>query len=45
MTIGIHGQWIYIDAPHDIAIIKQPSQPASNDTGLNGLDLKDSMLS
>lgn len=27
MAIGIHGQWIYINVDHDIAIIKQSSQP------------------
>lgn len=29
MAIGIHGQWIYIDREHDIAIIKQSSAPDS----------------
>jgi len=40
MAIGIHGQWIYIDPTHDVAIIKQSSQPKSKDTVLNGFDLE-----
>jgi CubicO group peptidase (beta-lactamase class C family) len=28
-AIGIHGQWIYIDIAHKIAVIKQSSQPTS----------------
>ena len=39
MAIGIHGQWIYIDLDHNIAIIKQSSQPVSKDQVLNGLDI------
>lgn len=39
MAIGIHGQWIYIDIEHNIAIIKQSSQPVSKDQVLNGLDI------
>lgn len=39
MAIGIHGQWIYLDRNHKIAIIKQSSQPLSKDTYLNGYDL------
>ena len=39
MAIGIHGQWIYIDAERDIAIVKQSSQPVSKDAVLNSLDL------
>jgi CubicO group peptidase (beta-lactamase class C family) len=30
-AIGIHGQWIYIDIKHKIAIIKQSSQPVADD--------------
>ncbi len=30
-AIGIHGQWIYIDRRHQVAIIKQSSQPVSSD--------------
>lgn len=30
-AIGIHGQWIYIDRRHRIAIVKQSSQPVSSD--------------
>ena len=39
MAIGIHGQWIYIDRAHDVAIIKQSSQDKSKDTYLNLYDL------
>jgi len=39
MAIGIHGQWIYLDANHGIAIVKQSSQPKSKDNYLNGFDL------
>jgi len=39
MAIGIHGQWIYLDPTHKIAIIKQSSQPLSKDAYLNGYDL------
>ncbi|KXX71851.1 hypothetical protein AVL50_03445 [Flammeovirga sp. SJP92] len=39
VAIGIHGQWIYLDINHKIAIIKQSSQPLSKDDTLNGLDL------
>ncbi len=28
-ALGIHGQWIYIDRAHDIAVIRQASQPES----------------
>jgi len=40
MAIGIHGQWIYIDRNHDIAIIKQSSMPPSKDTYLDGYNLE-----
>jgi len=30
-AIGVNGQWIYIDAERDIAIIKQSSQPIASD--------------
>lgn len=30
-AIGIHGQWIYVDRRHRIAIVKQSSQPISAD--------------
>ncbi|ANQ51177.1 serine hydrolase [Flammeovirga sp. MY04] len=39
MAIGIHGQWIYLDIEHQIAIIKQSSQPVSKDDVLNAMDL------
>ncbi|MBB3698208.1 beta-lactamase family protein [Flammeovirga yaeyamensis] len=39
MAIGIHGQWIYLDIEHQIAIIKQSSQPISKDDVLNAMDL------
>ena len=39
MAIGIHGQWIYLDAERRIAIVKQSSQPVSKDTYLNSYDL------
>ncbi len=28
-ALGIHGQWIYIDRAHDVAIVRQASQPMS----------------
>ncbi len=31
MAIGIHGQWIYVDRAHRVAIVKQSSQPTSVD--------------
>ncbi|WP_444886564.1 serine hydrolase domain-containing protein [Microbulbifer sp. JMSA008] len=40
MAIGVHGQWIYIDRNHDIAIIKQSSMPPSKDTYLDGYNLQ-----
>lgn len=39
MAIGIHGQWIYIDRNHDVAIVKQSSQDKSKDDYLNVYDL------
>ena len=30
-AIGIHGQWIYVDRRHNVAIVKQSSQPVSSD--------------
>ena len=30
-AIGVHGQWIYIDRAHRVAIVKQSSQPVSSD--------------
>lgn len=39
MAIGIHGQWIYLDPTHKVAIVKQSSQPVSKDDYLNGYDL------
>ncbi len=39
MAIGIHGQWIYLDPNHQVAIIKQSSQPVSKGEVINGLDL------
>lgn len=39
MAIGIHGQWIYIDRNHDVAIVKQSSQNKSKDDYLNVYDL------
>lgn len=34
-AIGVHGQWIYVDRPHRIAIIKQSSQPVSSDSDID----------
>jgi CubicO group peptidase (beta-lactamase class C family) len=31
MAIGVHGQWIYVDRAHRVAIVKQSSQPVSLD--------------
>ncbi len=39
MAIGIHGQWIYIDRNHDIAIVKLSSMPPSKDEYLDGYNL------
>jgi len=40
MAIGVHGQWIYIDRNHDIAIVKVSSMPKSKDTYLDGYNLE-----
>ncbi|MDK3075738.1 serine hydrolase [Sedimentitalea sp. JM2-8] len=40
MAIGIHGQWIYIDRAHNVAIVKQSSMPPSKDTYLDGYNLE-----
>jgi len=40
MAIGIHGQWIYIDRNHDIAIVKVGSMPVSKDTYLDEYNLE-----
>jgi len=40
MAIGVHGQWIYIDRNHDIAIVKLSSMPVSKDTYLDGYNLE-----
>jgi len=40
MAIGIHGQWIYIDRNHDVAIVKVSSMPPSKDTYLDGYNLE-----
>jgi CubicO group peptidase (beta-lactamase class C family) len=44
MAIGIHGQWIYLDVNRKIAIVKQSSQPVSdnnyyNEYNLNAFDV------
>jgi CubicO group peptidase (beta-lactamase class C family) len=40
MAIGIHGQWIYIDPNHNVAIVKQSSMPPSKDECLDGYNLQ-----
>lgn len=40
MAIGVHGQWIYIDRNHNIAIVKLGSMPVSKDTYLDGYNLE-----
>jgi len=40
MAIGVHGQWIYIDRNHDIAIVKQSSMPVSKDQYLDTYNLE-----
>jgi len=40
MAIGIHGQWIYIDRNHDIAIVKVGSMPKSKDEYMDGYNLE-----
>ena len=39
MAIGVHGQWIYIDRNHDVAIVKLGSMPKSKDTYLDSYNL------
>ena len=34
-ALGVHGQWITIDRAHDIAIIKQSSNPISSDEDID----------
>ena len=36
MALGVHGQSIYIDRNHDVAIVKLSSWPVSKDTYLDG---------
>jgi len=36
MALGVHGQCIYIDRNHDVAIVKLSSWPVSKDTYLDG---------
>ena len=38
-AIGVHGQWIYIDVKRNVAIIKQSSQPVSDDPYYDGYNL------
>ncbi|WP_428674024.1 serine hydrolase domain-containing protein [Roseibium sp.] len=40
MAIGVHGQWIYIDRNHDIAIVKLSSMPKSKDDYLDAYNLE-----
>jgi len=40
MAIGVHGQWIYIDRNHEIAIVKLSSMPPSQDEYLDGYNLQ-----
>ncbi len=40
MATGVHGQWIYIDRNHDIAIVKHSSQPVSKDGYMDGYNLQ-----
>jgi hypothetical protein len=39
VAIGIHGQWIYLDPKHKVAIVKQSSIPRSKDAYLDGYNL------
>ncbi len=39
-AIGIHGQWIYIDPNHDVAIVKLSSMPPSKDEYLDSYNLE-----
>ncbi|MBO9453023.1 serine hydrolase [Tropicibacter sp. R16_0] len=34
-ALGIHGQWIYIDRAHDVAIVRQASQPMSTSSEID----------
>ncbi|ESR23880.1 serine hydrolase domain-containing protein [Lutibaculum baratangense] len=38
-AIGIHGQWLYIDPPADLVIVKLSSQPDAEDDALDRLNL------
>ena len=38
-AIGVHGQWIYLDVKRKIAVIKQSSQPISDDPYQNKFNL------
>jgi len=40
MAIGVHGQWIYIDRNHNVAIVKLGSMPVSKDEYLDGYNLE-----
>ncbi len=40
MAIGVHGQWIYIDRNHNIAIVKLGSMPVSKDEYLDSYNLE-----
>jgi hypothetical protein len=40
MAIGIHGQWIYIDRNHNVAIVKLGSMPKSKDQYLDSYNLE-----
>jgi len=40
MALGVHGQCIYIDRNHDVAIVKLSSWPVSKDTYLDGYSLE-----
>jgi len=40
MAIGVHGQWIYIDRNHKVAIVKVRSMSKSKDTCLDGYNLE-----
>jgi len=40
MASGVHGQWIYIDRNHDVAIVKLSSMPVSANEYLDGYNLE-----
>ncbi len=40
MAVGVHGQWIYIDRNHDIAIVKLSSMPVSASDYMDGYNLQ-----